>query len=181
MVAPAPTGWLAKKSDSNGSPGSLELDVDIANFGPISRGKFKIKPLTILVGPNNSGKTYASMLIHAMFSSQAQTAMYWLVPEFVDRQILRPEFRDLASQMSKFLRAIRPNGGHATIPSSYVNTVKTMLFRQTVEEHLPQNLSENFGLPLQDMVRINTNLAKFKISSNDKITVHITKKNYSKI
>lgn len=167
---------MAKKRDLNGAPGSLELDVDISNFGPISKGKFKIKPLTILIGPNNSGKTYASMLIHAMFSSHAQTATYWLVPEFIDRQVLRTEFRDLALQMSKFLRAIPPNGGHITIPSSYVNAVKEMLFRQTIEEHLPQNLTENFGLPLHDMIRINTNLAKFKISSHDKVTVNITKK-----
>ena len=167
---------MAQKRTPKGALDSLELDVDIADFGPISRGRFKIKPLTILIGPNNSGKTYASMLIHTMFSSQAQTATYWLVPEFVDRQILRPEFQNLASQMSQFLRMIPSHGGNVTIPSLYVNTVKTMLSRQTIEEHFPQNLAENFGLPLQDMVRINTKLAKFKISLHDQFTVHIAKK-----
>jgi len=37
---------LVKKRDPGRAPDSLELDVDISNFGPISRGKFKIRPLS---------------------------------------------------------------------------------------------------------------------------------------
>jgi len=40
---------LVKKRDPGRAPDSLELDVDISNFGPISRGKFKIRPLLLTI------------------------------------------------------------------------------------------------------------------------------------
>lgn len=44
----------------------LDLEIGIKDFGPISSGKIKLKPLTVLIGPNNSGKSYTAMLIHAL-------------------------------------------------------------------------------------------------------------------
>ena len=45
--------------------------VSISNFGPISKGNITLKPLTIFMGPNNSGKSYAATLIHAILSAHA--------------------------------------------------------------------------------------------------------------
>ena len=36
------------------------------NFGPIKDGTIKVKPLTIFIGPNNAGKSYAATLIYAL-------------------------------------------------------------------------------------------------------------------
>jgi predicted ATPase len=41
----------------------MELEVEVENFGPISSGRVRLKPLTIFIGPNNSGKSYTAMLI----------------------------------------------------------------------------------------------------------------------
>ena len=42
------------------------LTVSVENFGPIREGTVKLRPLTTLVGPNNSGKSYMAMLIYAV-------------------------------------------------------------------------------------------------------------------
>ena len=45
--------------------------INIRNFGPIEKGEIGIMPLTVLTGPNNSGKSYAALLIQSTFSSSA--------------------------------------------------------------------------------------------------------------
>ena len=44
--------------------GSLELNVK--NFGPIAEAKIDLRPLTVFVGPSNTGKSYLAILIYAL-------------------------------------------------------------------------------------------------------------------
>ena len=37
----------------------------VENLGPIRRGEIELRPLTLLIGKNNTGKTYAAQAIHA--------------------------------------------------------------------------------------------------------------------
>ena len=48
------------------------LDLEIKNFGPIVSGKISVKPMTVLMGPNNSGKSYAALMIHSILSPSMQ-------------------------------------------------------------------------------------------------------------
>lgn len=43
-----------------------KFNIEIENFGPIKSANINIKPLTVFVGPNNSGKSYFAILIHAL-------------------------------------------------------------------------------------------------------------------
>lgn len=40
--------------------------IHIENLGPIREGTFELRPLTIFIGPNNSGKTYAATAAYAL-------------------------------------------------------------------------------------------------------------------
>ena len=42
------------------------LEVEVKNFGPIADAKFELRPLTLFMGPSNSGKSYLSVLIYAL-------------------------------------------------------------------------------------------------------------------
>lgn len=46
------------------SKGLLELEVK--NFGPIVEAKVDLRPLTLFVGPSNTGKSYLAVLIYAL-------------------------------------------------------------------------------------------------------------------
>lgn len=46
----------------------MNIRFGIKNFGPISKGVMDLKPLTIFIGPNNSGKSYAAVLLHSILS-----------------------------------------------------------------------------------------------------------------
>ena len=41
------------------------LDLDIVDFGPILKAELALRPLTVLVGPSNTGKSYLAILIYA--------------------------------------------------------------------------------------------------------------------
>ena len=42
--------------------------IEVKNFGPIRNGAVDLRPLTVFVGPSNTGKTYFSILIYALHS-----------------------------------------------------------------------------------------------------------------
>ncbi|MCY4326540.1 MAG: AAA family ATPase [Rhodobacteraceae bacterium] len=44
--------------------GNLELEV--TNFGPIIKAKIDLRPLTVFIGPSNTGKSYLAILVYAL-------------------------------------------------------------------------------------------------------------------
>lgn len=40
--------------------------ISVTNFGPIASGTVDLRPLTVFVGPSNTGKTYLAILIYAL-------------------------------------------------------------------------------------------------------------------
>ena len=50
--------------DDSSTQESLELDV--TNFGPIIQATVDLRPLTVFVGPSNTGKSYLAILIYAL-------------------------------------------------------------------------------------------------------------------
>ncbi len=44
------------------------LGLQVKDFGPIIEGDIRLRPLTIFIGPNNSGKSYLAVLAYALFS-----------------------------------------------------------------------------------------------------------------
>ncbi len=43
-----------------------QIKLEIENFGPIASGSFELRPLTLFIGPNNSGKSYAATLAYSV-------------------------------------------------------------------------------------------------------------------
>ena len=44
----------------------LNVEISVKNFGPIADATINLHPLTVFVGPSNTGKTYFSTLIYAL-------------------------------------------------------------------------------------------------------------------
>ena len=45
---------------------NTDVRVEVTNFGPIESGAVDMRPLTVFVGPSNTGKTYFAILIYAL-------------------------------------------------------------------------------------------------------------------
>ena len=53
--------------------GNTYLNLSMKNFGPISHGKVSLKPLTVFVGPNSSGKSHTATLIHSIITAESES------------------------------------------------------------------------------------------------------------
>ncbi len=42
------------------------VEIDVKDFGPIAEAKIELRPLTVFVGPSNTGKSYLATLIYAL-------------------------------------------------------------------------------------------------------------------
>jgi len=83
------------------------LHIEIENFGPIASGSFELHPLTLFIGPNNTGKSYAATLAHSIvrtmpagrvtlrlkalmtIQESIQESMSWLFSaEYLEKEVL---------------------------------------------------------------------------------------------
>ena len=48
------------------TPDSQNLELTVTDFGPIAKAKIDLRPLTVFVGPSNTGKSYTAILIYAL-------------------------------------------------------------------------------------------------------------------
>ena len=59
------------------------LILDVQNFGPIAEAKnIEFKPMTVLVGPSNTGKTYLAVLLHALLTAKSTTRPTFAISSF---------------------------------------------------------------------------------------------------
>lgn len=139
-------------------PFGLQSDSDqnfiihIKDFGPVSDAKITLRPLTVFVGPNNSGKSYTAMLIHSILSSYRNDLSY---PFY--RRYASDEFYNLFEQ----LRIKTKTEATATTINSEINNYSKILIK-SLKKNIPEQIQRNFNSNLKNIVRINT--AAFKIS-----------------
>ena len=54
------------KPDNASTSKPPDVRISVADFGPIASGTVEMRPLTVFVGPSNTGKTYLSILVYAL-------------------------------------------------------------------------------------------------------------------
>ena len=75
-------GVVRKAAVARENSGQL---VEIRNFGPIIRADLRMKNLTVLAGPNKTGKTFASKLLHSVFGVMNAKHLDVLFQEHAER------------------------------------------------------------------------------------------------
>ena len=48
------------------TPDLKNLELSVTDFGPIAKAKIDLRPLTVFVGPSNTGKSYMAILVYAL-------------------------------------------------------------------------------------------------------------------
>ena len=98
------------------------VKISVENFGPIARGTVVFKPLTVMIGRNNSGKSYLTALYYALHEALSSSSAVWdalnklirgMLESILDvinkyarelpRKITFESIRDLASKVADIL------------------------------------------------------------------------------
>ena len=120
------------------------LEVEIENFGPIASGRIELKPLTILMGSNNSGKSYAALLIYSIIKNQHQS-----MHEVVEKVF------------STIINKVRYNRRQHLVNVQSFNVNLDV----NIAKNFEKELRRNFSSQLSGLVQINQNVCTLKISS----------------
>lgn len=152
------------------------IEVSISNFGPISEGKFAIKPLTIFVGPNNSGKTYAATLAHSLLSSYEGRSTAWDLAALIHPHLSSKRFQQTMSVMEKLVLTSN-NTNALPIPSKCSSMARDVLLGHSLKRRLIENIQNNFGTDPKNLIRFNTKSSRIEIlyNASTRVTLHTNK------
>ena len=158
---------MAKDSsmNRNAKPPKDMLRFDISNFGPISKGKISLRPLTILMGPSNSGKSYAATLIYAFLSSHA-AARHGLDPSTRQVSSARQDYNGVPHPNIKKLT----NNGSFTIPAAQASRMASAGFAPIWKDAI----EHGFGSPINDLIRVKQKTAKVTVTGSDIYEIKIS-------
>lgn len=162
----------------------IDLKIEVEDFGPISSSKIEIKPLTLFIGPNNSGKSYAAMLVHSVFESCIPT-----LPQgehlFMRRRFFTESFNvhnilKGFPELKKQIKGLKV-GEELEIPKQLVEMVTNKIFQEIFEKGLNDEIIRSYTCPLTELCRIGKSSFRLKISFDSYNTYLASQKNKLKI
>ena len=158
---------------------SAHPDVRIAveNFGPIKNGAVDLRPLTVFVGPSNTGKTYFSILIYALrrilYGFPRLPVLRYFLPFFVlhhgyvrfpkmDITVQGRELKAFLEKLSSDERSIRFHD----LPKSVRNAIHLSLsHRELFQADLAEELMRCFDVEsISDLARLSRHSNMMDIS-----------------
>ena len=143
--APDSAAPAAASAPDSASPASAQvdrfIDVEIRDFGPVSSASIRLSPLTVLVGPNNSGKSYIALLLHSIIAEQAR------LPSLSRRGGAAPACRDI-------VRGAYDGGRkRALLGEAESGEFAAALLANSLRSALRRGIKRNLGSPLGSLVR----------------------------
>lgn len=148
--------------------------ININNLGPIESAELHLKPLTILVGPNNTGKSHAALLVYALAQALRHTPMWGSLPRL--RRLAVPVSRYYRGTQLSNAKRRQLSNAFKHLSSRPVNSTETHIamqelptsLQQTILEmsqssfqlacrNIEQELKRCFGSTLQNIIRKTAN------------------------
>ena len=125
---------------------SKRLKLNVTNFGPIAKAEIDLRPMTVFVGPSNTGKSYLAMLIYALhrFFRGGQTVPFQsgLWTRWDDHNI------DMSDQeIDSLFKWMRQGTPGDTLPPAVTNPIRRRLRGVSAfKDGLNDELARCFGI-----------------------------------
>ena len=144
-------------------PTDLDVRIEATNFGPIERAAVDLRPLTVFVGPSNTGKTYFAVLIYALYrildGFGRLPAPFHRRPRFPEPRVparfmmlRRKELRNLLDKLDADVASFRLSD----VPEGARDAVRTFLMDpETLRVGIDRELMRCFDVEsVSDLVRL---------------------------
>ena len=119
------------------SPDHKNLELSVRNLGPIARADLDLRPMTVFVGPSNTGKSYLATLVYALHRAFGSGA---IAPSFIRMYRRSPIF------------GIGRRARNYQWISSEETDALTKWLREMTHEIDTQNYPEDFSATLPESV-----------------------------
>ena len=131
------------------------LELEVADFGPIVEAKVDLRPLTVFVGPSNTGKSYLAILIYALhrFFGSSRRLGSWRL-SFGYRSDRRPAPRELTDEsidaLLEMVRSLKTDADvkakdSIVLPPPVAESLRSVF--DDVAQDLAREVARCFGMP----------------------------------
>jgi predicted ATPase len=141
------TGEESDELESGGK--RIRLSLRVSDFGPIANGKVELRPLTIFVGPNSSGKSYCAMLFYSLFSSLSQSKP--TIREFRYYQVNQEPYSH--NIFEKVVRETKPNLEDGEKVEISVDRFFDPFLAEILEKRFSDEITSSYGCQLKELAR----------------------------
>ena len=125
----------------------LHLDMLVRNFGPIGRASISVRPLTVFIGPSNTGKSYAAMLAHSIISSsRGRKRRYAPISAAENRIAAKP-----IGLIDRAIGALAPESEVELAPELAGQVLRSCAL--ILNNRVKNEIARNFGSPLSELVK----------------------------
>ena len=142
---------MATESSESG-----RLELSVRDFGPIAKADIDLRPMTVFVGPSNTGKSYLATLVYALhqfFAGDLGMASFrrgrspiWYRPLLSSEPVSNEAVEDLTTWMEQFESSERPVDFQAPMPESVSSFVLSRLhITQDVGDMCVEEVLRCFG------------------------------------
>ena len=136
--------------------GSL-IGMTIKDFGPISSASISVKPLTVFIGPNNSGKSYAAKLLHSIMAAQR---------DFCESAAHRTD--TVSTCRGIIAKKYRRGRKTTVVDGASLKAATDALLEKGLCGELRRSLERNFGSPAGNLVRAGRKRSLVTVSSEER-------------
>ena len=134
-------------------PQNNNLKLSVTNFGPIAEAEIDFRPLTVFVGPSNTGKSYLALLIytlHRFFNGDATGPKLGVRESTFRRCNIDDMTLEDTDQMVNWMLNSLPELNDAktsiTVPPPVTHMVRPALTLQQFARALPRDILRCFGI-----------------------------------
>jgi predicted ATPase len=144
------------------------MQLTVRNFGPIKKATVDFGQLTVIIGKNNTGKSYLAQLHYTILECSRRTIQeifahypYFYGIEEEDLAIYEP-LRTAREQLGELARRIKAE--KLTASSIVSNIIEFVLkdIAQRIQTNLRVSLESSFGVRISDLINIGARNAKIK-------------------
>lgn len=142
-------------SPKNDQVGNGGYRLDVENFGPIVKASVDLRPLTVFIGPSNTGKSYLAILIYALHQCFGGSKLSYRLRSFYSERLYYDLFalksRRLGASARKSLKnwisKIAKGESLPPLPADIVAGIRTVLERsEGLNRRLDEEVCRCYGI-----------------------------------
>lgn len=150
------------------------MRIKIKDFGPISSADILLKPLTILIGPNSSGKSYSAMLIHTLYQTFSKfrllsnpTDLFYTHTFMYSNnfEIIVKEFEKEFNSISDNLK--RQEGKPVEVDHDFINNFGSRILDNIINNMFRNEIRREFSSNIRELIRNHKKYFQIDIVNND--------------
>ena len=131
--------------------GSSYLNLTINNFGPVSKADIALKPLTVFIGPSNTGKSYLARLIYSIMNAEATLLSITAKNGLATVPTTKAPHNRILAQIEKNL--LQDKGHNFRLPARAMQALSRSAVHDLLSVVMQGEIEGNFGMLSHNLIQ----------------------------